>query len=90
MVSGQYLLAVSTLGTKKVGLRLPGKGDLKSHGARPVHLIFSMINWTQTSRLAIKNSLSSAVGWLRAFSHQSIGANLDLDCFFITLKPRVE
>jgi len=29
-----------------------------SHGARPVHLIITMIKWTRTSRLSIKNSLS--------------------------------
>jgi len=29
-----------------------------SHGARPVHLIISMIKWVQTSRLSIENSLS--------------------------------
>ena len=29
-----------------------------SHGARPVHLIITMIQWIRTSRLSIKNSLS--------------------------------
>jgi len=28
-----------------------------SHGARPVHLIITMIKWIRTSRLSIKNSL---------------------------------
>jgi len=28
-----------------------------SHGARPVHLIITMIKWIRTSRLPIKNSL---------------------------------
>ena len=32
--------------------------DSNSHGAGPVHLIISMINWIRTSRLSIKNSLS--------------------------------
>jgi len=41
-----------------VDIRLPGKGDTNSHGARPVHLISTMIKWTRTSRLTIKNSLS--------------------------------
>ena len=27
---------------RKVDIRLPGKGNSNSHGARPVHLIFSM------------------------------------------------
>jgi len=39
-------------------IRLPGKGNSNSHGARPVHQIISMIKWIRTSRLAIKNSLS--------------------------------
>ena len=36
-----------------------------SHGARPVHLIITIIKWIQTSRLSIKNSLSSAPHALR-------------------------
>jgi len=35
-----------------------GKGNSKSNGARPVHLIITMIQWIRTSRLSIKNSLS--------------------------------
>ena len=42
----------------KVDIRLPGKGNSSSHGARPVHLIITMIKWIRTSRLSIKNSLS--------------------------------
>ena len=34
-----------------------GKGDSNSHGARPVHLIITMIKWIRTNRLSIKNSL---------------------------------
>jgi len=34
------------------------KGDSNSHGARPVHLIITMIKWIRTSRLSTKNSLS--------------------------------
>ena len=33
-------------------VRQPGKGNSKSHGARPVHLIISMIKWIQTTVLA--------------------------------------
>ena len=40
------------------GVILPGKGNSNSHGARPVHLIITMIKWTRTSRLSIKKSLS--------------------------------
>ena len=39
-------------------MRLPGKGNSNSHGARPVHLIISMIKWVRTRRLSIKNSFS--------------------------------
>jgi len=42
------------LSTRKVDIRLPGKGDSNSHGARPVH---QKHRWTRTSRLSIKNSL---------------------------------
>ena len=41
-----------------VDVRLPGKGNPNSHGARPVHLSITMIKWVRTSRLSIKNSLS--------------------------------
>ena len=43
---------------RKVDIRLPGKGNTFSHGARPVHLTITMIKWIRTSRLSIKNSLS--------------------------------
>ena len=46
------------LGARKVDARLPGKGNSNSHGARPVDLIITMIKWTRTSRLSVKNSLS--------------------------------
>ena len=39
---------------RKVDIRLPGKGDSNSHGARPVH---QKHRWTRTSRFSIKNSL---------------------------------
>ena len=34
----------------------------KSHDARPVHLIITMIKWIRTSRLTIKNSVSLSLG----------------------------
>jgi len=37
------------------------KGNSSSHGARPVHPIITMIKWIRTSRLSIKNSLSSGL-----------------------------
>ena len=45
-------------GLLQVDIRLSGKGNSNSHGARPVHQITSMIKWIRTSRLAINNSLS--------------------------------
>ena len=45
-------------GFRKVDVRLPGKRNLSYHGARPAHFIITMIKWTRTSRLPIKNSLS--------------------------------
>jgi len=41
----------------RVGQRQGSDGDSNSHGARPVHLIITMIKWIRTSRLSIKNSL---------------------------------
>ena len=46
--------------TRKVYVRLPGKGNSNSHGARPVHLIISMIKLIRTNMLSIKDSLSLA------------------------------
>ena len=46
------------LESRKVYVRLSEKGNSNSHGARPVHLIITMIQWIRTSRLSIKNSLS--------------------------------
>jgi len=64
--------------TRKVDVRLPGKGNSNSHGARPVHLIITMIKWIPTSRLPIKNSLSAAPafrvrGWELAFRVSGLG-----------------
>jgi len=42
------------LHSRKVDVRLPGKGNSNSHGARPVHLIITMIKWIGTSRLSKK------------------------------------
>jgi len=42
-----------------------GKGNSNSHGARPVHLITTMIKWFRTSRLSTKNYLC-----LHAAHHQ--------------------
>ena len=47
---------------RKVDVRLPEKGNSNSRGARPVHLIITMIKWNRTSRLPITNSLSCTCG----------------------------
>ena len=60
---------------RKVDVRLTGNGNSNSHGARPVHLIITMIKWTRTSRLLIKNSLSlytEDVSSDRAFHQQTL------------------
>ena len=44
--------------SRKVDIRLPGKGDSDSLGVRG----FSIIQWIRTSSLPIKNSLSRQVG----------------------------
>jgi hypothetical protein len=54
-------------GTRKLVVRLPGKGNSNSNCARPAHLIITMIKWIRTSRLSIKNSLPE---WL-AHGHRS-------------------
>jgi len=36
---------------RKVDVRLPGKGNSNSHGARPVDLIITMIKWFRDRRL---------------------------------------
>ena len=41
---------------RKVDVRLPGKGNSNSHGARPVHLIITMIKWIRTSRFSISGA----------------------------------
>ena len=54
------------------------------HGARPVHLLITMIKWIRTSRLSIKNSLCV---------ERTAAKRSEVDpfsFFFITLKPRVE
>ena len=38
-------------------VRLPGKGNSNSHGARPDHLFITMIKRIRTSRLSIKHFL---------------------------------
>ena len=70
--SGLGFLALGLGGIPPLGQRhhahrrhpvsLPGKGNSNSHGARPVHLIITMIKWIRTNRLSIKNSLYAPSG----------------------------
>ena len=55
---------------REVDVRLPGKGKSNSHRTRPVHLIITMIKWTRTSRLSIKNSPSHLPPALRVGPNQ--------------------
>jgi hypothetical protein len=48
------------------GRGLPGQGNSNSHGARPVHLIITMIKWIRTTRLSINSSLSLNAGEFEA------------------------
>jgi len=52
-----FQVVPSTLGSGRT-LNVGPKGNANSHGARPVHLIITMVKWIRTSRLSIKNSLS--------------------------------
>ena len=52
--------AMGQVCSRKVDVRLPGKGNSKSHGARPAHMIIMTIKWTRTSRLSTRTSLSVA------------------------------
>jgi len=45
---------------EKVIIRLPGKGNSDSHGAKPVHEIISMMKWIRTSGFSIKKSLTGS------------------------------
>ena len=60
------------LDARKVDVRLPGKGNSNSHGARPVQLIITTIKWIRTSRLSIKNSL------FRAWDHRTLVCGVGL------------
>ena len=50
--------SMTASGDRKVGVRLPGKGNLNSHSARLVHLIITMPKWIRTGRLSINDFLS--------------------------------
>ena len=51
--------------TRKVDARLPGKGNSNSHGARPVHLIITMIvdsdQWVVNKELSLAAPKETAI-----------------------------
>ena len=55
-------LGLESSNARKVDVRLPGKGNSNTHGARPDHLIVTIMKWFWTSSLSIKNSLSLQAG----------------------------
>ena len=59
MLQGMEGASLARLASQVVSrISPPGKGHSNSHGARPVHLIITMIKWIRTSRLSINSSLS--------------------------------
>ena len=62
-------MLVSTYTTRKLDVRIPGKGNSNVHGSWPVHLITTMIKWIRTGRLSIKNSLSLSLQFPTAFEY---------------------
>ena len=58
-LSGTGETPTRVAGARKVNVRLPGKWNSNSQGARPVRLILTIIKWIRTNRLSIKNSLCS-------------------------------
>ena len=60
-------IGIKTQGcARKVDVRLPGKGNSNSYGARPVHLIMALIKLIQTSSLSMKIFFCRAEGILAA------------------------
>jgi len=48
---------------RKADVRLPGKGNSNTHGARPVHLIITMMKWIRTKyRFAVLADVAGVVG----------------------------
>jgi hypothetical protein len=53
--------------TWEVDVRLPGKGNSNSHGARPVHQTISMMKWIRTRNVVKKNCLSAPTARYTSF-----------------------
>ena len=74
-------------GSRKVDVKIPGKGNSTSHGARPVHLIITMIEWIRTSRLPANDSCSRAAG-ISLSVYLALSLCLSL-CVSLSLPPPV-
>ena len=72
---------------RKVDVWLPGKGNSISHGARPVHLIITMIKWIRASELSTKNSLSAVQSSVAAPVKLCLSFSLSLCFICVSLKP---
>jgi len=48
---------IRSLRARRVDVRLPGKGNSTSYGAKPFHIIITIIKWIRTSNFSIKLSL---------------------------------
>ena len=75
---------------RKEDARLPVKENSNSHGARPAHIIITMMWWIQTSRVSIKNSLANQCRYaacvgleLQRFQAALVGF-LSVACFFVS------
>ena len=73
----------------KVDIRLPGKENSNSHGARPVHQIISIILWFRTSRLPIKNSLSLPIAGEPAIGMRGSGSYLTRCIYQLSLESQL-
>jgi len=70
---------------RQIGVRLPGEGNSDSHGARQVHLIFTMIKMIRTSRMSLQNALSGHPTLSR-----SSGLEFDVWCFVVYRVERIQ
>ena len=72
-------------GTRREDMILHEKDNSNPHGARPVHQIISMINWTWTSKLSVKISFSG-VSW---FGFRVPGSGLRASSFGLLVIWRI-
>ena len=78
-----FLSVISTC--RKVDVRLPGRGNSNSFGERPVHLIITLMQWTRTSKVPIKKSVSPPEGLRKVWKLNWVHSNSTLGDW----KPRL-